>query len=418
VFTTRFQRPKDEPIPDDLVEVASRIRADEESEGRRGRIIRRLIGLALVVGIIGGLGYVFLPSATVTLTPARKTVQATIDVIADPQSKIVDVENRITPATKLTVQIEETGKIETTGKQELGKTPATGSVVFINQKQQPVKIPSGTLVTTSAGTPIQFQTTKEASLPGGKGLQIEVPIEALPDFAGEIGNVNSGVINTVVGQLATSIAVRNIAATYGGASRTQRIVTASDRERLLATVRQQLQERAYNEMQTRLSKSQFIVLETIRIAEARDEWTTFSAKVGDEADTLSLTLRAVVEATAIDDQFGQQVAYASMSRQLERGQLMKPESVTYQRGTVSNVDATTGRITFGMTGNGLAISTIEAEQVLTKLAGLSLEEANTYLTSLPIDAKNPPQISLSQAWTGRMPILPFRISIVVQDAAT
>src|SRR6185295_16664358 len=47
VFTNRFQRPKDEPIPDDLKEIASRIYAEESKIERRMRRIRLAVALVL-----------------------------------------------------------------------------------------------------------------------------------------------------------------------------------------------------------------------------------------------------------------------------------------------------------------------------------------------------------------------------------
>src|SRR5262245_11648002 len=71
VFTSRSQRPDDEPIPDDLKEVASRIYAEDSARQRRWRRIQRVLLFAILLALAGGLIYVFLPSATVQLTPAQ-----------------------------------------------------------------------------------------------------------------------------------------------------------------------------------------------------------------------------------------------------------------------------------------------------------------------------------------------------------
>jgi hypothetical protein len=417
VFTNRYQRPQDEPIPDDLKEVASRIYAEESAIQRRWRRIR-LTGLVIVLLLLAGvLTYVFLPSATVILIPAQGTVSSQIELIADPAYPSIDVENRIIPATKLSVQVEDTGTIETTGSEDLGDALSTGSVVFINQTAQVVTIPADTMVITSAGFPIQFRTTQEATLDGGVGLQVEVPIEALPTSAGEIGNVESGVINTVVGSLAEVVTVRNLAPTNGGASRSQRAVSQTDMDRLLETVRQQLQARAYVEMEPRLSETQFIILETVRIAEERSDWMTFSAQVGDVTDTLSLTMRVIVEAVAVDEQFGNQIAYAELSRQVQPGQFIKPETVSYARGAVSNVDPVTSRVTFSMSGSGQVSSDINTEAIREQIAGQSVNDAVAFLVSrLPLQQGTTPVILVSPDWFGGMPPLAMRITVQVQEA--
>lgn len=416
VFTSRYQRPQDEPIPDDLKEVASRIYAEETALQKRWRRIRLLITLVVLLILTGALTYIFLPSARVNLTPAQGQITTQVELVADPNTTSIDVENRIIPATKLSVQVEDTGTIETSGSQDLGDAPAVGSVVFINQTEQEIIIPADTIVITSAGIPIQFRTTQDAILSAGVGLQVEVPIEALPTSAGEIGNVEAGVINTVLGNLAQQITVRNLAPTTGGATQSRRAVTEEDRARLLEMVRQQLQARAYVEMEPRLSEGQFIILETVRIAEERSDWMTFNADVGDVADTLSLTMRVVVEATAVDELFGQQIAYAELSKQVADGQFIRPNSVTYQRGAVTGVDPLTGQIRFSMSGDGEVVSEIDTEALRERLAGRSMNDAMAYLVSeLPLQQGTVPQIVVSPDWFGNLPLLPMRIEVQLQD---
>lgn len=418
VFTNRFQKPKDEPIPDDLKEIASRIYNEETAAERRWRRIRLVLALVLFVVALGAIGYVVLPTATITLTPAQNRIEAVSDIIVDPQIQNIDVENHIVPAIKMSLQIEDNGTIETSGSEDLGAAPATGSVVFINQTSQPVNIPAGTIVATSTGTPMQFQTTQDVLLDGQVGLQIEVPIEALQTSVGEAGNVASGTINTVIGPLANSITVRNLGATIGGASQSQKIITQADRDTLLLTVRQQLQNRAYLEMQSQLTKTQCIILPTIRIAEERNDWMTFSGDPGDAADTLTLSMRAVVEALAVDEQLGQQVVYSQLAKQIQEGQFIQPESVSYELGcdSVTNFDPT-GRVTFSMSGSGLVSRQVDANQIRDRLVGMPANDAMAYLVSeLPLQQGITPTITISPDWFDRIPILPMRIDVRLQDA--
>jgi hypothetical protein len=421
VFTNRNQRPKDEPIPDDLKEIASRIYAEESRIEQRWRRIRLAIAFLLFLVAAGVIGYVVLPSAIVVLTPAQNTVEVNADITVDPQTTGVDVENRIIPAIKVSAQIEDSGTIATTGTQDLGNAPAVGSVVFINQADQPVTIPAGTTITTSSGAAIQFRTTQEATLPGGIGLQVEIPIEALTTSAGAIGNVDSGTINTVIGPLGSRVTVRNIAPTSGGSSRAQKVVTSQDLDTVVGIVKQQLQSRAYVEMQAKLTDSQCIILQTVQIAQERSDWMTFSAKAGDSADTLSLTMRAVVEATALDEQLAHQIVYAELSRQVELGQFIKPESVTYQEGcdTVRNGDAASGQLVFSTGGRGTVMAQVNTDQIRDHLVGLSTNDAIAYLVSdLPLQQGVNPQITIAPDWFGSLPVLPMRITVQLMDAAS
>lgn len=416
VFTHRFQRPQDTPEPDELMPVASRVRSDEPERVGVWRALMRLVVLLLLLAVTAAAVIVIVPGATVTIAPAHEIVTVEVPLTADFETTDLDVENAIIPATRLSVTVEETGTVPTTGLQELADIPAQGTVVFVNQTGSAVTIPAGTTLSTSAGTPILFRTLEEGRLAAGVGQQLEVPIEALQGSAGEIGNVDSGLINTVIGDLAERVTVRNMTPTFGGMSRSIAAVSQADQDLLLATVRQQLQARAYEEMLPRLDASQFLILETIHIAQERSDWTTFSASVGQAADSLTLTMRAIVEATAINEQFGQQVAYTRLSQYIPRGQEIRPETITYQRGPVQQIFQD-GRVMFSITGSARIASPVNVQQIQEQLAGRTPDEAMAYLlSSLDLDESSLPQIMISPNWFGRMPILPVRITVRVLEA--
>jgi hypothetical protein len=419
VFTTRWQKPKDEPIPDDLKEVASRIYAEESAIAARWRIARRIGMTILLLAMVIGLTYVFLPGATVVIVPAQSRLEANANIVAEPGAGGVDLENRIIPSTRISVEVSDSGTTETTGILEQGEAPATGSVVFINLTDNPVTIPAGTIVVTSAGLPIQFQTTQAVELAGGQGLQIEVPIEALSTSSGAGGNVESGVINTVSGPLAQVVSVRNLAPTTGGTLRQQKAVTVDDQVRLLTSLRQQLQSRAYLEMQSSLNDSQCLVIQTIRIAEERSDWMTFSAEPDQVADTLSLTMRAVVDARAFEERLGQQIIYAQLSAQVQEGQFIRPETLQYATCAdiaISAADPNTGRLELTMNGSGVVSSQVNLEAIRNTIAGRTVEDAIAYLVSeYQLQPGIPPQITVTPDWFGTLPLIPLRITVVAGD---
>ena len=417
VFSKRFWRPKkDTPDPEELMPVASRVRGEEIVVPRIRKLLGRAVLLLVVMAVIGGIGLIILPSAVVTIIPAQNVAEVDVMITADLNAGGVDIENAVIPATRLSVTIEETSTAPTSGLQALADVPAQGSVVFVNQTANAINIPQGTTVSTSAGTPILYQTLESATLPAGVGQQLEMPIEALPGSSGEIGNVDSGLINTLVGDLANRVTVRNISATFGGSSRSLNAVTQEDQDRLLATVRQQLQSRAYLEMLPRLEESQFLILETVTLAEERSDWTTFSAQPGDAADSLTLTMRAVVEATAINEQFGQQIVFARLAQQIPRGRGIVPESIVYERGPVENIFQN-GLVDFRLQGRGQVIGQIDAGILKDRIAGMSVEEAQAYMQrELDLQEGIAPQISVSPNWLGRIPILPFRITTYIAEA--
>jgi len=418
VFTSRNQRPDSELEPEELMEVASRVRAAEIRGSIWFRWGLRLGVISIFFAIVFGLIYVFLPTATVTIILREDVIQSgDILIIADPSLEDfqVDVENGIIPVLSVQVTIEnETQPINTSGTQESDNVRATGVVTFINRTNGEISIPIGTQVSTGTGSPVQFRTLEPITLSGVVGDEADVAIEAMPVFSGTVGNVPTSFINTVIGPLADDVDVINRIPTTGGENLAVNIVTEADRNRLLGQMRQILQTRAFLEVEADLTDTQFIVVETIRIISEYD--IEFSAEVGAETDVLTLRMSAIVEVIVVDEGFAVQVVFAYMANEIARGRSILPESITYTKSTES-VDPLTRTISFVMSGSGFVQGQIEETLLQDELAGLTYDDAMTYLRNgVDVADGTTPEIDISPNWFGRMPILPFRISVVTQES--
>lgn len=417
VFTSRKQRPDNEPEPETLMEVASRVRGTQIRGSRWFRLGLRLIVVLIFVGIVFAGIYIFVPTAIVTIIPNEQNIDSgDILIIADPslQGIQVDVENGIIPTIRHRITIEdEVLTVNTTGTQSSDNVRATGVVTFINRTDNEVAIPIGTQVSTGTGTPVQFRTLEALTLDAGVGQEVDVAVEAMPNSAGAVGNVATSLVNTVVGPLESDVSVINRIPMTGGENLSVNIVTDEDRQSLLRLMRQQLQTRAFLEVQSNLTESQFIVDETIQIVSETD--VTFSAEVGAETDTLTLTMDALIEIISVDERFAEQVVFAYMANEIARGRVILPESIAYERGVVT-FDPATRTISFVMSGTGMVQGQIDSAFLEDSLAGQSEESAMNYLlTQVDYLDGTTPQIEISPNWFGRMPMLPFRITINVEN---
>ncbi len=417
VFINRSKRPINAPLPDDLAPYASRMRGEEPITARR-RIFGIVSRITFAVGLAAALGfalYLLVPSAQVRITPASRVVQAQAAISADPALSLalVSVENGQIPAITYRAEIEERGTIPSSGVQPLSSIPAIGTITFINRGNSRIEVPQGSLVSTSAGTPIIFRTTADVIVPAGAGQQIEAPIEAVPESTGDVGNVGIGLINSIVGPLAEQVDVRNFTPTFGGENRIVRMVTEDDREALISVLRQQMQDRAFRELAPLAADGQFIIPETIRIVEERNDWMTFSHEVGDFTDNLTLTMRAVVAVTAIDEELAQQITYARLGSQVPRGWAIDPESLAFERGAVTTID-NTGSVTFEMSALADIQAQIDTAALQNSLSGKSQADAFAYLaTTIDLADGTQPEITINPEWMGRLPALPLRIAIEV-----
>lgn len=413
-FASRAKRPKHAPLADDLMPYASRLLDEEERPA--SRILRAAVRVGVLLFLIAfiiGATVVVVPSATIAIAPAQQTVSADATITADPllRENVIDVEGGVMPAITIQAEITERGTLPTTGTAQLSSTQAVGTVTFINRTASTVQVPAGALVSTSAGTPIVFRTTADAQVTAGQGQQVDVAVEAIPESSGEIGNVQAGLINVVIGDLASQVEARNLAPTYGGGTSTTRIVTADDRDLLISVLRQQLQDRAFRELTPRVAESQFIIPETMRIAEERSDWMTFDHAVGEAADSLTLTMRAVVAVTAVDEQLARQIVYARLGALVSRGRAVDTNTLSYERGVLVSSDED-GRATFVMSARAWVTAQVDIEALRERLAGMPPDEATAYLiTELDLQPDTLPQIVLQPEGLPLLPLLPARIQI-------
>ncbi len=403
--------------PDEQAAIAEHVARMRSTAPPRARSLRRLGRWALFFGLLTALvaGFVLIaPSATVTVTPASRQVFQTVTIVADPSLRDIDIENYRMPATVITLQATARVTVEATGTEKAGASLAQGLVTFRNTTDQPVLIPRGAVVTTSDMVPIRFATMIETTLPAGDAATIDVPVQALPEDAGPQGNVPPGAINRVEGNLAYTVTVHNANATYGGAIQERKTVTEDDHARLLELARQQVLQNAQDVLLHQISGEQFLVPGSVSIVEERPEWTIYNAIVGDLAESVSLDMRAVVQAVVVDERQARQVAYAGIAPFIEPGMEVSPETLSFTRGDIVQIEPS-GRVTFLMHVRGHVAVAIDAEAVRQEVTGVRVSVARRRLeTHFLLDPAQPPRIHTWPAWFNRLPFLPVRITVYVE----
>jgi hypothetical protein len=413
VFVDRASRPRNTvQHPYELMHVASRLKPTVSNRQMRMQLLGRvLIGLVVAVTLIGLLLSV-IPSATVTLTPATDAIYEPVTITADPVVTEIDMRGGLLPATVLRILVSgDSVTVQSTGRREASDTLAQGRVVLTNQSENPVFIPAGTIVSTGESPPARFRTAADVPLPAQIGATAEVEIIALTDTPALEGNVPAQAINRVEGELETIVSVSNSAPTFGGGIREEAVVTQADHDRLLTLAQGRVLSRGLNDLLLQLpGENKFLVPDSIRLVEERPEWTIFSASVGEAAESVTLDMRGVIEATVVDELQAQQLAFISLMQRLPEGSNVDDTSLTYRRADVG-LDAQ-GRFTFQMFVEGNTLSAINIEAVAGRINGMTVSNAKRTLENeLLLDPRHPPEIHQWPFNTGLMPLLPVRINV-------
>ena len=199
-----------------------------------------------------------------------------------------------------------------------------------------------------------------------------------------------------------------------GSDRSVKVVAAADKTRLLDIARLQLQSLAYDRMRAGLSEGQVIIIESLQIAEENKDWLDYSAVVGAAASELSLTMRAVVSALALDERLARQVVLAQLEAAVPPDMTLQTDALVYERGAF-NLSRAKEQIRFTAHGRGIALASLDADSLREQLAGADLDAAQSILRDNKAFAQQPaPRLSVHPRGFGRMPLLPIRIHIEVQ----
>lgn len=415
------ERSLPEPPPWRRTDVVQRIARPQLHQARQRRIAhearyRRLspswlrfigigfAGLSLVVPLLLFVRYV-LPAATITLTPGRQPITATVQLTANPNLDAPDLERNQLPARLIESGIEVTGTLATTGSLQKASDKAQGTVVFINLGSVPVKIPLGTVVSTGTGTSVSFRTIAPGDLGGGVGTRVSVPIEALE--AGIQGNVRANTISNVEGAMRFKVRASNPDATYGGDAKLVPIVTQTDRDTLLTRLQADADGRAYNLLSKDLQAGEWLPVESVQNFVMGQAFSAFN---DEQADELGLTLRTQAQGVAINEEVTRQALLAALHKASPAGSKLVANSLALQRAPGATL--TGGTVQFTITVSADYVPAVDIAAVRKAIAGLTPEAAIQQIQQRWPSAR-PPEIYQDPNWFGTLPFFGRRIQVRV-----
>ncbi len=354
----------------------------------RRRASRRRVGLApfVVLGLlallVGGVAYgayVFLPTATITITPATSTTRfQEFSVAADPAVAVSDVAAGIVPAQRLELPIHVQGDFPATGVQTR-ETRSAGIVRFRSENTlNDVAIPADTVVRTLDG--IEFVTEQpvtvaRASFQSGPSTA-EVPVRAVRP--GPRGNVLADAISEVPNSLAAQlITVRNPQPTDGGRRIEEQIVTQEDYDAAVADLAAQLPDALASVVAdpNQIPQGLRAFVETAELGEATPAQPP-NAVIDVVAPIFSLGLNASAELLAVNETLVDELAAERVGDQLEADQRVVGEQVQSGRSAGRVIGDS---IVYDITPTALVYRLPETSGVVNLVRGLTIAEAEQAL---------------------------------------
>ncbi len=369
--------------------------------------IIRIGAFALGVLAVLTLSSLFLPHAVITLSLESKVQSLTIPVTADPALKSVIITGGV-PAYTGTYEVAGTQQIPSSGETTVPKSEAKGVARFSNLTPSRIQIPMGTIVHTLGASPIRFMTTQQAEIAAGTGRTVDVPIEALG--AGASGNLAIDLIQIIEGPLGVSLSVTNPAPTSGGMDCMMAAPSTEDRERLRKLVMESLRTQVHLAMLADLPLGSVILPDTVRDVVVVEELVDPAA--GKPGGTLTMTMRVKFTGQYASGSDLSELAFLALSASLEDGFSPTQELPEYHTIGMPVTDGT-GRTSFQLRLERPIRRTVDVRRVLLLVQGQPMESAVARLED-SFKLTSPPVIKLTPGWWPWLPLLPFRMSVVIQ----
>ncbi len=379
-----------------------------------GRVLGVLLFAFLLV-VVGGMAAMLIPEAKVTLVPYREIVEANLQLTADPEEEKPSLTSLTIPARIVETEVEQTGEIATVSTRDAPDAPGVGTITFINQSTDRLEILPGAVVRTSTGTTIRFRTVTSATLEAFVGARADAQIEALEP--GPVGNVGRATINEVeTSGLRGKVRVINEQPTQGGGVKQVGVVTRADMDRLKAQLYQQLQQRAYVELQNQLGDQEFLPPESMTTEIMAEVYDHF---LNAESDVLHLQMRVLATGTAVDRANANLMAYDVLKERIPVAHELRSEEITFSLDE-ENVQMVGRNVVLDVSASAPLVLDVDRQEVRSLVSGLAVDEAVHVLDEAfaldaePVVEVRPDWIKRWE-WLDRVPLLPFRIQVIVLD---
>ncbi len=383
-------------------------RAASQQERKSFSVGSALWGLAtvlLLVGVLGGVMAIFVPQAEVTIKPQAEPVEAQFTVTVNTEYTSIDYGRAMIPGKSVQVIVEGRGESAASGSTEIAGTHATGNVVFANRTSQTVTVPQGTIVRTSSSSPVRFYTTADVEIAGQ--INAIASVQVISVDAGLENNVNAWTINVVEGELANSVSVLNAEGLYGGGNTSVPVIATED----FTTVRDEtielLGSQAYEQLLAELDEGEFIPADTLEVLVMSQE---YDQVVGQQSDTISISMKVVARGTVISSDDLTDLAMAMLESKATTGTSLIESSIAVSRSaTLLNDD---GNVTMTLEARGMAAPEIDTEALLDEIAGKSSDKAIEILMEA-VSLTEEPTIDISPESWNKLPYLQGRITFNV-----
>jgi hypothetical protein len=387
-------------------------RSEIDRQSVRVRRLRRLRPSSLLSRMIAIQGILiatilliatFLPNAHVKLDPVTYNTSQIFSLQLDPS--LEEPQEGIIPATRVSLILEDSLRMPTSGQVDYPSTRASGQVVFTNLGDQAVTIPAGTGLRVDEAGELRFVTVEPVNLPPRENSQVEAEIEAAQP--GSTGNLPADSIRAVEGPLGLQIQVTNPEPTSGGTDETRSGVAASDPPAARRLLLESLTEEALRQMEEDLTSDMALALGSLHVDQVL--WQEYDRQAGQAGDTILISMRVQFEAWIYSPLQVESALQPLIVASRSEDEQAVPGTLTIEEELRTTLIWEDDRLYFRVEED--IYHGPSPDHLLRFLWFIPPDRAANEL-SQRLELSRPAEISLFPAWWPRLPVLEMRIDLI------
>ncbi len=358
-------------------------------------------------------GYLFLPSATITVTPKDEAVgPLPMTIVADPAATAPDPARGVVPADLVDVDVTTTNTFPATGKRVV-ETAATGVVRFRNRDfTSSNTIPGGSIVSTPSG--VRFRTAQtitvgRADIVGLTVFPKSATVKVTAVEKGTEGNVEPNTITVIPrGEDPIALDVLNPDATTGGTHQEFLKVTQKDIDAALAALQPALEAAFTAKLaDPTIAPPGDTVFPETGVLGAATPNVDPATLLDTEVETFELGLSATGTATAVNQTPVETVAESRLLATIDASHELVDGSIDVE---VLPAVVSDGQVSFPATASATQIAILDPDELKALVAGQTVDEATKTLEQYgTVDITTWPD------WVSSIPTLDGRVQLTIDQ---
>lgn len=369
--------------------------------------------LSAVILIILIASYLLLPQAQVTIFVEPKVLEKDTQVIADPNVKVVDEENKKIPGQFVDTSVSGSDKTAATGKKQVGD-PARGKVIIYNGTDASKTFSVGTALSVGGAKFTLTSPVTVASRSASPNDPLSTvsgksdPVDVTAATVGADGNIGNNTSMTVASFPQSQVVAKSEGNFSGGTSKDVTVVTDSDQKKLLAQLASTLRKKAQEDIQRKLTNKK--VLEEALKEEIIKK--TYSKVVNDQASEFSLNLTVKYSGIAYSDSDLKMIVAKLVDTSIPEGYQLDL-SETESEADVSKMEK--NQLVFLARFKAKLAPKLDLDKIKSQLKGQTPDKAAEILRSYENVLESEVKITPSlPSPLGRLPFLVQRIKVEVK----